>query len=41
MGTLTVRENLMFAANLKMRESTPDQRAECVDEIVHDLALTR
>ena len=41
MGTLTVRENILFAANLKMADSSKEDKKKCVDEIVQSLGLER
>ncbi|CAD5118397.1 DgyrCDS7101 [Dimorphilus gyrociliatus] len=41
MGTLTVRENLMFSANLRLPKTTPDkQKAERVNGVMEDLNIT-
>ncbi|CAF1634227.1 unnamed protein product [Adineta ricciae] len=41
-GTLTVRENLMFSANVRLQRSkTKEQRNELVDKIIRDLGLER
>jgi len=41
MGTLTVRENFMFSANLRLdrRKVTQEQKKELVDETVVELGL--
>jgi len=41
MGTLTVRENLEFAANLRLRNCTKQQKEERVNELIHDLGLEK
>jgi ATP-binding cassette subfamily G (WHITE) protein 2 len=39
-GTLTVRENLLFSANLRLPQSvTPEERLERVDKIIEQLSL--
>lgn len=39
-GTLTVRENLMFSANIRLSSTVPaDERKERVSKIIHDLGL--
>ena len=41
MGTLTVKENLMFSANLRLPPSTTtEERARRVDETIAELGLT-
>ncbi len=41
-GTLSVRENLMFSANVRLqRTKTKDQRIEIVNRILHDLGLEK
>ena len=41
-GTLTVRENLMFSANLRLPSSISKKEKEArVDEIIVELGLTR
>jgi len=41
MGTLTVRENLMFSANLRLPSSVSQKdKRQKVDEILHELGLT-
>jgi len=40
MGTLTVRENLMFSANLRLPQSVSRaQRRDKVDDIIDELGL--
>ena len=41
MGTLTVRENLEFAANLRLRNCTRQDIEERVNELIHDLGLEK
>jgi hypothetical protein len=42
MGTLTVRENLMFSANLRIPESTPlKEREQIVEDAIQELGLER
>ena len=42
MGTLTVRENIMFSANMRLNKILTDQeKQERVDEVIHDLGLER
>ena len=42
MGTLTVRENLMFSANLRLSPSVPpEEKARIVDEALQDLGLVK
>ena len=41
MGTLTVRENLEFAANLRLRNCTRRDIEERVNELIHDLGLEK
>lgn len=42
MGTLTVRENLMFSANLRIPESTPlEAREQIVEDAIQELGLQR
>ena len=42
MGTLTVKENLEFAANLRMRGNlTSKQKADWVDELIKELGLEK
>ena len=41
MGTLTVRENLMFSANLRLpSDTTVEDRQRRVDETIQELGLT-
>jgi len=41
MGTLTVRENLMFSANLRLPESLSQKnKRQRVDETIQELGLT-
>ncbi len=41
-GTLSVRENLMFSANVRLpRSKTINQRIELVNKIIHDLSLEK
>jgi len=41
MGTLTVRENLMFSANLRLPKKVPaDERRDIVDDTIDVLGLT-
>ena len=41
MGTLTVRENLFFSANLRLcpKKNTPEMKARKVDRILQQLGL--
>jgi len=42
MGTLTVRENLMFSANLRLPQSmSSDEKADRVDEAIEELGLDK
>jgi len=42
MGTLTVRENLMFSANLRLPQSMKDEeKLDRVDEAIDDLGLDK
>ena len=39
-GTLTIRENLMFSANVRLgNDITNDERRERVAQVIHDLGL--
>ena len=39
-GTLTVRENLMFSANVRLSDDVPTtERQERVTQVIHDLGL--
>jgi len=41
MGTLTVRENLMFSANLRLRKSfSQAEKCDKVDETIEELGLS-
>ena len=41
MGTLTVRENLLFSANLRLSSDTSaKERQDRVDETIQELGLT-
>jgi len=41
MGTLTVRENLMFSANLRLAGSLPqNEKRNRVEELLQELGLT-
>ena len=41
MGTLTVKENLMFSANLRLPEDTSkEERLQRVQDTIHELGLT-
>jgi len=40
MGTLTVRENLMFSANLRLPQTmSDDEKSDRVDEAIEELGL--
>lgn len=40
-GTLSVKENIMFSATLRLpKETTYDEKSANVDEVIHDLGLT-
>jgi len=40
-GTLTVRENILFSANLRLSESiAPEERSARVDKIIEQLGLS-
>jgi len=42
MGTLTVRENLMFSANLRLPQTMKDEeKQDRVDEAIEELGLDR
>ena len=42
MGTLTVRENLMFSANLRLpEEKTFEERTRIVDDAIAELGLDK
>ena len=41
MGTLTVRENLQFAANMRLRNCSKEEKLERVNEIIQDLGLDK
>ncbi len=41
MGTLTVKENLQFAANLRMRKATSAEKSVCVQQLIVDLGLEK
>jgi len=42
MGTLTVRENLMFSANLRLPETmTNEEKSDRVDEAIEELGLDK
>jgi len=42
MGTLSVRENLMFSANLRLPESMSDEeKNDRVEEAIEDLGLDK
>ena len=42
MGTLTVRENLMFSANLRLPQTMSDEeKDDRVDEAIEDLGLDK
>jgi len=42
MGTLTVRENLMFSANLRLPQSmSSEEKTERVDEAIEELGLDK
>ena len=42
MGTLTVKENLMFSANLRLpRTMDSEEKTERVDEAIDDLGLDK
>ena len=39
-GTLTVKENIMFSAQLRLpRDMTYDEKQEIVEEVINDLGL--
>ena len=39
-GTLTVKENIMFSAQLRLpRDMTYDEKIEIVEEVINDLGL--
>ena len=41
LGTLSVRENLWFSANLRLpRSVSKEQKSRRIDEILYDLGLT-
>ena len=40
MGTLTIKENIMFSAQLRLpRDMTYDEKQEIVEEVINDLGL--
>lgn len=40
-GTLSVRENIMFSASLRLpKNTTYEEKSANVDEVIHDLGLT-
>ena len=40
-GTLSVRENIMFSASLRLSKDTSyEEKSANVDEVIHDLGLT-
>ena len=40
-GTLSVRENIMFSASLRLpKDTTYEEKSASVDEVIHDLGLT-
>lgn len=42
MGTLTVRENFMFSANLRLPQSVDhDEKKRRVDEVIQELGLSQ
>jgi len=42
MGTLTVRENLMFSANLRLPKTfTPIEKDERVEDTIQELGLSK
>jgi ATP-binding cassette subfamily G (WHITE) protein 2 len=42
MGTLTVRENLMFSANLRLPETVPlEEKKQRVEDTIRDLGIEK